>query len=251
MLPKIFKPIFVNDLMRLGDKSDGGYIISNKILIDCKFCLTFGLGDNFSFEIDLEKKNKKIKFVAYDHTVNFQFWFKHSFFWLWHSIRYRNFNLRFLSFLKYIYFFKIKKNLHYKIKISKDTCSIVDVLSTNKIDPRFTLLKIDIDGDEYQIINEINKFEFLGVIIEFENFDQNIDKIEKFIINNKNLKIAHIHGNNFLNYGINNLPKAVEITFINSKYCNSNIVNKKEYPVKDLDFPNNSLKEDLKINFDE
>ena len=39
MLPKIFKPIFVNDLMRLGDKSDGGYIISNKILTDCNGAL--------------------------------------------------------------------------------------------------------------------------------------------------------------------------------------------------------------------
>jgi len=57
MLPKILKPKFVDDLVRLGDKSDGGYVISNKILKNCKFCLTFGLGDNFSFENDLKKNN--------------------------------------------------------------------------------------------------------------------------------------------------------------------------------------------------
>lgn len=251
MLPKIFKPIGLDDMLRLGDNSDGGYVISNKILTNCKYCLTFGLGDNFSFEIDLLKKNQNVKIIAYDHTVNFQFWIKHSLFWLWHLIRYRNFNLRFIYFLKYLYFFKVKKNIHYKIKISKKTCSIFETISKNQINSQLTLLKIDIDGDEYQIIDEINKFDFLGVIIEFENFDQNIDKIKKFIISNKNLKIAHIHANNFLNYGIDNLPQAVEITFINSKYCNSNIINKKEYPIKDLDFSNNSLKEDLKIYFEE
>ena len=66
MLPKILKPKFVDDLVRLGDKSDGGYVMSNKILKDCKFCLTFGLGDNFSFENDLKKKNSNSKIFVYD-----------------------------------------------------------------------------------------------------------------------------------------------------------------------------------------
>tara|TARA_B100001123_G_C14807869_1_gene827119 strand:- start:270 stop:656 length:387 start_codon:yes stop_codon:yes gene_type:complete len=108
MLPKILKPKFIDDLIRLGDKSDGGYVISNKMLKNCKFCLTFGLGDNFSFESDLKKKNPNSKIFVYDHSVSILFWLKHFFFWLWHSVRFRNFNFRFLYFIKYIFFLKYK-----------------------------------------------------------------------------------------------------------------------------------------------
>ena len=51
MLPKILKPKFVDDLVRLGDKSDGGYVISSSVMtptfadIDGDYDLDFFTGN--------------------------------------------------------------------------------------------------------------------------------------------------------------------------------------------------------------
>ncbi|MDA8701902.1 hypothetical protein N9L95_01650, partial [Candidatus Pelagibacter bacterium] len=116
VLSKYFYPKKVNNLIRLGNKLDGGYIFNKKSLLKCKYCLTFGLGDNFTFESDLKKINPKIKIEVYDHTVDYKFWIKHFFYWLWKSIRFRKY-LNFLNFVKYIYFFYIKENIHLKKKV--------------------------------------------------------------------------------------------------------------------------------------
>ena len=57
MLPKILRPIKVNDLIRIGNKFDGGYVITKSIFKKTKQLVTFGLFDEFSFEQDLKKKN--------------------------------------------------------------------------------------------------------------------------------------------------------------------------------------------------
>jgi hypothetical protein len=248
LINKIFYPqYYIKDLIRLGNHSDGGYILSNKVIKKCDFLLSFGLGDNFRFESDLIKKNPKCKIYVYDHTVNFFYWIKHFFFWFWKSIRFRKY-LKFLGFIDYIFFFKILNNKHYKIKISKTTCSLSESLKTNKINHKKTILKIDIDGDEYSVINEIKKYDFLCLIIEFENVHKNMRKIINFIKSNKNLSIIHIHGNNFLP-APKNIPQALEITFINSNLINKKLRNYRNYPIPNLDFPNNIMKKDINLFF--
>ena len=61
----LYPQYYTKDLVRLGDQSDGGYILSNKIIKKSDFLLTFGLGDNFRFESDLIKKNPKCKIYVY------------------------------------------------------------------------------------------------------------------------------------------------------------------------------------------
>jgi len=248
MLPQNLKPIFTEKLIRLGNNLDGGYVVNDKMINECETCITFGLGDNFSFEKDLKKKKPTTKIYVYDHTINFFYLIKHFFFWLWHSFRFRKFNTRFLYFLDYLIFFKLNDNNHIKLEISKIN-SLTKIMNELKITPEKTILKIDIDGAEYEIIDEIYKFNFLGIIIEFENADKNIDKILHFIDKNKNLKIIHLHANNFLPIGRNGVPKALEFTFINSNLIKNEIENNRSYPIPEIDFPNNPLKKDIFLNF--
>ena len=70
MLSSLFKPKFTKNLLRIGQKRDGGYIINEEILKKTKIILTFGLSDEFSFERDFKKKNKDIHIYGYDHTVD-------------------------------------------------------------------------------------------------------------------------------------------------------------------------------------
>ena len=54
---------------RIGPKSDGGYVLLDKISknVDNLFC--FGVENNIDFEIDFNLKYKPRKIILYDHTI--------------------------------------------------------------------------------------------------------------------------------------------------------------------------------------
>ena len=160
-LNKILRPYYINDLIRIGHKSDGGYIIGKKILANAENVITFGLFDEFSFEKNIKKLKKKIKIICFDHTVTHFFWLMHFGKWMLLSIRFRSLELfkRSFTFLNYYYFF-FKKASHKKLKIVseikfKNETSLNEIINKYKIDSKKTILKIDIDLDEYKILKNI------------------------------------------------------------------------------------------------
>ena len=62
-----------------------------------------------------------------------------------------------------------------------------------------------------------------------------------------NLSLVHIHANNYSIKKLDSFPEAIELTF--SKDITSICENKKEYPIKNLDFPNSKRSPDIKISF--
>ena len=78
MLPKFLKPLHVNrsNLIRIGPKKDGGYIIDKRILNKSNTLITCGLNDDWEFEKYFLKKNGDTSILAYDHTINNKFWIK-------------------------------------------------------------------------------------------------------------------------------------------------------------------------------
>ena len=78
MLPKIFKPYRSQkqNLLRIGPKSDGGYIIDRRVIKKTPVVISCGLNDDWEFERHFLKFNQSCKIIAYDHTVNDKFWRK-------------------------------------------------------------------------------------------------------------------------------------------------------------------------------
>jgi hypothetical protein len=75
-LPKnlnYLRPIQINDLFRVGNNADGGYVIPYKAFKQIDTIVSFGLGENFSFEKHAHLLNNKLNIIVYDHTVNFFF----------------------------------------------------------------------------------------------------------------------------------------------------------------------------------
>ena len=257
-LNKILRPYFVNDLIRIGHKSDGGYIISKKILAIAENVITFGLFDEFSFEKNIKKLKKKIKIICFDHTVTHFFWLMHFGKWMLLSIRFRSLQLfkRSFSFLNYYYFF-FKKAHHKKLKIvseiklkGKNETSLNDIINKYKINTKKSILKIDIDLDEYKILKDILKYEFLCIIIEFTYSTTHMKKIINFVNKNKKMGIIHVHGNNFHPMDRFNNPAHLEITFANKRNLSlSKKKSNKIYPIIGLDFPCNPQKIDIPIFF--
>ena len=64
------RPMRTPNLVRLGRAVDGGYVVDSEIVKKCNTLITFGLGPDWSFELDYIKKNKNLKIYLYDHTTN-------------------------------------------------------------------------------------------------------------------------------------------------------------------------------------
>ena len=75
-LSKIFKPKFEYYLKRLGNQEDGGYLVGPNTVSNSKFLISYGINDDWSFEKDFIKINKKIKVFTYDDKLNILFLLK-------------------------------------------------------------------------------------------------------------------------------------------------------------------------------
>mgnify|MGYP001269475509 FL=1 len=114
------------------------------------------------------------------------------------------------------------------------------------------LLKVDIEGDEYEILKDIKFYSkrINCLIIEFHEIKKNLKKIYNFINNIKDLKSVHIHCNNINKLDKYGYPYAIEITFINVKRIKyEKKSNFKNYPISGLDFPSVKRNDDIRINF--
>ena len=79
----------------------------------------------------------------------------------------------------------------------------------------------------------------------------NIFKIKKFL-EKLDLKIIHIHGNNYGGIDKYGNPKVVELSLLNTKKIKvDNRFSKKKYPIVNLDYKNFKRREDIKIKFNE
>ena len=260
MLPKIFKPydIKLKNLIRIGPKCDGGYVVDKRVINKTNYIITCGLNDDWSFEKEFVKKNMYCKVLAYDHTVTNNFWKKRFFndlinFFLLRKLR-LNKIIDIFRYIEYKFFFR-NSNRHYKKKIVKkikkiDSEETIKNILKNK---KQIVLKVDIEGDEYNILKDIilssKKINLL--IIEFHNISKNINKIKSFIKKLK-LRLIHIHGNNYENLNYNIDPNVVEMTFVNhKKFKTRNHKTNYAYPLPNLDFPNLKRRDDIVLKFHE
>ena len=259
MLPKIFKPYksAKKNLIRVGPNTDGGYVIDKRVIKKIKTLITCGLNDDWEFEKEFLKINPDCKILAYDHTVNKKFWgnrFKKDLisFFLLKKLSPRKI-LDIFKYIDYINFFK-KNNKHYIKKVvlkskNKKEISIKKILKNKKN----ILLKIDIEGDEYKVLEPIKKnFQHIYLlIIEFHNIHKNISKIKKFLVKSK-LKLIHIHGNNYSGTNKNKDPNVIEMTMLNSKKFKI-LKNKSnfKYPIIGLDYVNFKRRKDIELKFND
>ena len=223
MLPKIFKPQYEYNFLRVGGKFDGGYIVEKDTFLNSELLISAGLSYDFEFEKQFINKNNK-KVICFDHTLNFKHysltWFliflKELFLKKIGSIK-----KAFKNFLKPIRLFFFLKNENFELKelglgLGPKKISLKKLFE-NYVDKKNIFLKIDIEGDEYRLLDDIiNESEKISsLIIEFHDIDLNLEKVEKFISNLK-LDLVHIHPNNVGGVNSKGDPTIIEFTFAKS-----------------------------------
>ena len=157
------KPIKNSKLVRLGRNHDGGYVVDSSIVENCNTLITFGLGPDWTFELDYIKKNDDVKIYMYDFSVSSMPYIKELIKYLRRFLTlrtpYKSVSDR-LKYLKnYLNFFKIKNVNFFKEKIAYPVKDKIDA-DIDKVFSRIpkenkVVLKSDIEGSEYEVIDQI------------------------------------------------------------------------------------------------
>jgi hypothetical protein len=241
-LPNYFQPKINNNLIRIGSANDGGYLVNKDDVYNSDLLLSFGICDDWSFEENfLQYKN--INCFAFDGSLSNKFWLKQ----LFNSLLKLKFK-KIFKYYKFKNFFKGKKTF---IKKYVSDLKHIDHINFNCIIEKYCknynkiFLKVDIEGSEYRILNEVleNSDKISSFVVEFHDVDLNFEKIKNFI-DNFPLKIIHTHANNYSNLNSQSNPTAIEITFSNFyiEELRNNLPDK-------LDSPNNKKELEFKIDF--
>ena len=257
---KKLKPIFIDnsELFRLGSIDDGGYVVPQATVKSSNLLISMGISDNWDFEKDF-RKYSNAKILAFDYSINNNFWiskFKKD---LIKFIHFKIFKPRKLykmfQYIDFLIFFRLNKNNQFfleKIGKNKGSISIDNIIRKYTQDHEKIFLKIDIENFEYEIIDEIilYKSKIQGIVIEFHSISKNLEKIYNFINKlNSDLGLVHIHINNYSVKEIGQFPEAIELTFSRKSLHDQILINDKDYPIKNLDFPNSKRNNDIKITF--
>ncbi len=256
------RPIKNNNLCRLGKKSDGGYVVDKNIIENCNTLITFGLGPDWSFELDYKKTNSQVKIYMYDYSVTSYPYIKQVLKYLkrfltfrvkFEAVKSRIINLySYINFLnaKYVNFFREKITYPVRDKIDTD----IDKVFSRIGEKEKVVLKCDIEGSEFDVSDQILKYSHRieMMIFEFHWLDKNeetfLSLIKKF---QNSFDVIHIHGNNHCEKLSSGLPITLEMTLLNKKHRGENIEYVNNFPIRDLDYPNNPYKEDLFFSFEE
>jgi len=258
ILSKLLKPFNLGGLVRLGGNKDGGYLMSNKSLSKCNFLISIGISHNWDFEKDfLKNKNtENLSIIAYDNSISLQTIKKFSLknlliFFIRPSFKTIQ---RILKFFSYIKTFNKKNAIHYSLNLAKynsrKTINLDRVF--DNIKKKSIILKIDIEGDEYLLINDILKYlsKINVLIIEFHSIQKNKIHFLKFIKNlSKKFYLSHVHINN-ATFQWSNKAEIIECTFEKKSYFKNKIYrSNSSYPLKNLDFPSSKNIADPQIIF--
>jgi len=217
----------IRELIRIGQNSDGGYVVSP--VFETLTCLNLGVGYEVTADLDLIGRGFRI--FAYDGTVPNPLPDESSY--KFHQ-----------------------KNIGYE-KNNAGMTNLHEIFQTYDGLQGLDLLLMDIEGHEYKVFEkEMNLItRAKQVVVEFHGLELlgDLQFSEQFVAVLENLTKSHlpihVHANNAggaLPIGGASWPTILEITFLAKEYC-SNDINFGPFPTA-LDFPNTLARPDVDLN---
>ena len=255
-------------LMRVGPDADCGYVIPKDVANSTNTLYSIGISTNWDFEIEMVKRNPRIRIRAFDRTSGwlvFAFWGLRDLLRGDPSVseiqtfvaRLRSAKRYFRLSIRFRLFFWGRRRFR-RLWVRSPGTEHDEISFERSIDGIFstgsTMIKIDIEGGEYQLadnlidvieknINSINciVMEFHDTAVRRSDFEKLVLKISAL------LPIAHLHGNNCAPVADDGLPHVIEITF--SKISIDMHSNRVHFPIPELDFPNDPSMSDYEMEF--
>jgi len=252
------RPNLPLDALRLGSHGDGGYVVSRSAVNAANLLLSFGLGDNFSFERDFQQCNANAKVWNYDHTIpalDFKYHLK-ALFSAIYALQPGHFRQKFNFAREYKKFFgSLGLNRQFRNRVTHVAYKPVDIgIGTILDESKFAshiFFKVDIEGDEFKILEALLplKEKVVGLVVEFHNagthyseFRELVTRFQEFMF------IDHFHVNNYDGVATNGFPEVLEISFSSKALpVKRSVVSK--LPNVQFDYPNTLKYQDYEIDW--
>jgi len=240
---QVLRPRECENLTRVGGGKDGGYLVPLEYLQNLISFVNFGVGEDFDFEIELQRRYGVPKILSFDSLVSMKYFIIH---FIKGLIKFFIFKCgitvvfqRLILMFKFLFFYSLSLNVKFhKVKI--DEFNVEPILSDL---PQNSAIKVDIEGGEYPILSTIckNKLKFNFIIIEFHFMQLNQNIIINFIENlGSEFFIAHLSINN-RNSDFIILPQTIEVTFCRGRDRYNSFVNKIPNDKLDWNFSNRPI----------
>lgn len=227
-------PTVVDDLVRIGDPTDGGYVLSQRCVDRSNAMLSLGIGDNWSFDQHWHNQKPTDLIHGYDGTLD------------WSQLPALAFD-RFHDLWRH-------PMIHFPLNIAPASApgqiSLDRALSVLQSDSIF--IKMDIEGGEWELCKYIaaNNELVSGMVIEFHDvgrlrswFQHRIAMLQQYF------DIVHIHGNNTSPQCDDGLPSVLEVSFCHRRYIEDPRKKTHDSYIAGLDYANNDSLLDFELFF--
>lgn len=216
---KIKKDFLLEDqsLFRFGSIGDGGYFLRPETITNSNLLFSGGISSNLEFEYDLFRFNESLQIIMVDPTVSgSKLIFKglaRFFFNKPDKIRYL-FNALIFKFL-----INQKRCEHLKLWLNKPK-RILDLAKHRLKADDSILLKFDIEGGEYDFLEEIssNLDHFSALVFEFHDLHKNHTIVHEFFKKcTEQFDLVYIGVNPSGGFEGKDRPKCIEVTLERKK----------------------------------
>ena len=210
-IAKHFNPI-KTEKIRIGNNSDGGYILPIKCLDSADLCVSYGLGPNITFELELISRN--IKVLGFDKYITKKIpWAKEKI-------------LRQYQDVSELPEVKKSENIILKIDVEGGEWNFFKTIDTNHFSKCVSCFV-------FELHLQMN-YKKIPLSIMEKMFDSHY--------------VIHVHGNNF-SYVKDFIPNSLEITLAHKKFFNKIEIDKQKYPIKNIDYANHVKKQDVSLSW--
>lgn len=230
-LPSSFRPVVRSDLTLVGKNKDGGYWLSKSIVVRSSSVVGGGVATSWNFEKGLLLLNPNLDIVMCDGSVGIKHFIKKLI--LSPCLQ----NLKVL--ISFFASFYLNSNLKFKKKWISPRADSGSITIKDLVGRQDTILKIDIEGDEYPILSDILcvRDNLNAIVLEFHNAETHIEKISEFIESLIDFDITYLNANNYTGPG-RSVPLAIEI-----------VLERKQCPQANPQVANNPVWEPVTIDF--
>lgn len=254
-LPNTPRPVCIRDLIRVGRNFDGGYVLPRRLIGECDAVLSMGISLDWSFEKHVSRLRPGIPIYCYDKSTTFGAALIYGLTrFLYSPISRKADHLRApLLPLDYVKMFRRRSTLTQKFVGAHEDEATVDISRVFERLDRYEsiLLKIDIEGAEYEIMDLIlrNHRRICGIAIEFHNINSDVFRhtldamLGRFVV-------AHVHANNGAGISVSGRPRLLEVTFVNKERHGPIQRNDVKTYAHPLDMPNIPGNPEFQIHFD-
>lgn len=195
MLPINWKPLRSEGLILVGPQGDGGYVVTESAIGPVGTLISMGLNDDWRFEADFRRRGGA-RVICYDHSVTPRFWLRYTL----SALKHRRLH-QVTRFVDYVRFFGKKEARHERLMVGRDAPGVVSldtILKTIPVDQQL-FLKMDIEGGEYSILDQIvaARLRFTGMTIEFHDLGTRRDEVDGFLQAMTGFSVVALHPNNY------------------------------------------------------